>query len=186
MNKIGQTRPQSSKRPKLTRQQTYNELQEVEGNIGACCILFFVVPSIAAIAIASQYNQETSVCSNNDITYSIEPDMFLFIGAGLQLFYAFIYALFLFIYCKDYQMFSDEKMNMLKIASRTATTICCVFYLIWSAIGLNIYDKQMNESCKNESIGVNWSYVVIVVHYTIFINCIGYFDYLCCIVLCYV
>lgn len=101
-------------------------------------VLFFLLPSIAAIIVAIGYDRETSPCNDNTIAYTVALDTYLYIGGGYQ-----IGITLLGLVCN----FLSDQVFRLQIGGG-------VILFIWIIIGLNIYTYQMSGLCKSTPIAM--------------------------------
>eukprot|EP01084_Bolivina_argentea_P073550 133460_1 len=141
--------------------------QEIGG--GYACIL--LPAAIAAVVVASQYNEDESVC-NDGTQYTMDLQFFLYLVGYMQIGYG---ALHLCVTCCSQSCSEENKQSLLRLVRAPDCLLLC-FYLAMGGIGFYMYDNQMSDACKEEGIAIMifaWS----IVQYAL----IGL---ACCCVLC--
>ena len=123
-----------------------------------CCSFLLLPSAIAAVIIASQYDdQSTPSCHNDNTNYLIDLPLFLYIGGYIQIGFC---ALRLLINCCSYGCDKKEKTECRKCIDCPGCLIG-IFNLIWAGIGFYIY-STMNKQCQQTSIGImilSWSII---------------------------
>eukprot|EP01083_Nonionella_stella_P269772 913051_1 len=113
------------------RPMTFHAVNHANKLIEYCCIALFLLPSIVGVAIASQYNAETSVC-NDGTKYTVDLDLFLYVGGGSQI---FIFVLNITCDCICSLMCHSTKPQIHSLGT---------FIFVWIIIGLVIYCDQIS------------------------------------------
>ena len=149
----------------LHREKSVEQIKDKQTEIGACWSCCLLPVAIAAVIIGSQFDISTSECGN----FSIDLDMFLYIGGGTQIGFTFLY--FCGLCCK----------NQCCIACMNGWSCCFILcYLIWAGIGFYIYNHEMTTQCRSEPIAamlLAWS----IIQYLLLIIIIGgSMIYVCC------
>ena len=111
----------------------------VEHTVEYIVTILFLLPSIIGIVIAALYDEKSSPCNDPDgTTFTIDLDLFLYIGCGVQI--------------------ATTLCNCIcNIISSNSSRIQCgagTILFVWIIIGLNMYNLQMTNECKNTPIGL--------------------------------
>eukprot|EP01083_Nonionella_stella_P173589 599300_1 len=126
----------------------------------SCGILASVVlslPAIAALIVAKE--GDFTMCYEDDSTpYLIHLSVWLYVVGGIPIIIRSLYIIFNIIYCFNTNSDMNE-MFLRRCFSGNINSIircnCCVFvfYLVWIAIGMYMYDNQMSPECKSSLVG---------------------------------
>lgn len=136
--------------PLLSRQKTIQKIKDnpVETNAASTGLIFccnFPIGT-AAVIIAFQYGSTSNACAEKE--YLIDLFSYLYVVGCIQIIQVGIFSL---NSCLHSHMSLQLQLDILKLMM-IGSIILNVFYIIWAAIGLYIYDVQMSESCQNEPI----------------------------------
>jgi hypothetical protein len=143
--------------PGLARQRSVEYAKKNNHVSNTICGIVFMAPSIAGLVIASNYDSATNVC-NDGTKYSVDLDMFLYVGGGLQLGVFFLNCMLILctrILCSDY---------MDAVAQNKLSSLPGFFLLAWAIIGLVMYANQMSAACQDTQIGTMifaWSLIIV-------------------------
>lgn len=125
-----------------------------------CCMVLPV--AISCLVIGNEYANDT-VCTDGD--FSVDLDTFLIVAGVSQL--AAIALLFcLRICCSEGMCEYDEDEYAFKCnVSLCIFSFWFLFDIIWAVVGMVIYCNEMNDDCRDESIGImilSWSIIQFV------------------------
>eukprot|EP01083_Nonionella_stella_P136171 414205_1 len=142
--------------------------------VATCLLLIVSAPAIAAVIIASGYNQASSAC-NDGTDYLIDPQTYLYVAGGVQLGMS---ALFFMTQIIAFLCFSESTWIKIKICLSGRICKCIsacypIWHLVWAGIGIYIYVAQMSDECQQEDIGI-----------MILAWCIIQWTGICCITCC--
>lgn len=157
-----------AERPRLSRQQSLQRVQENQDNVGGCVSFCYLPAAIAGLVIASQYDKETSPC-NDGPKYYVDLVTFLYVAGGIQCGYSALYFLGLCL----------QKESCMKSLNQIYSCIG-IFFFAWSVVGLVIYDQQMSKECQNEPIGkmiLSWCVIQLALGFAV---CCCVFALICC------
>lgn len=116
-------------------------------NTQICTGLIMIIPAIAALVIASQYDETESVC-NNDTIYSVDLRIYLYCSGGISIGY---FCLILIAGCYEY--FHPKIKNRGLICIGYIGCVLTIFHLLWAILGISIYAAQMSMECQQQDIG---------------------------------
>eukprot|EP01084_Bolivina_argentea_P298348 514117_1 len=124
--------------------------------------VIFLAPAIPAIITAAYYNDDTSPC-NDGTDYTVDLQIFLYVGGGVQLGLGAIWSLKT---SYEYVTFEHSIANNLLHSEVEAADASCqcswqkagtggivLFWLTWIIIGFIMYVNQMSEDCQDAPIG---------------------------------
>eukprot|EP01083_Nonionella_stella_P101267 286862_1 len=155
---------------------TGDRIQERQALILTVCMLIMLAPAIAALVIASEHDNETSLC-NDGTKYTIDLRAFLYCGGGVQLCYSGINLL---IQC--FTMITGRKALCVWYRNRSKCLGICVsvFILIWAAIGLQMWNNEMSIDCQTEAIGT------MILIWSVYVYCLiaSVCGVVCCVGVC--
>ena len=123
-----------------------------------CFNIIWLVPSIIAMINGLNYDESNSECAvstEDDGTYTIDLDLFAIIAGAVVIGW---FVLFLCgcmipaLFCWDKIVEPTECTNKVDQGMQMAFWFTLLFLFIWAIFGF-IIRGEMNELCKNESIG---------------------------------
>ena len=123
--------------------------------IATYLLLIASAPAIAAVIIASQYDENNNSC-NDGTKYLIHPQTYLYVAGGVQLAMSIIYfftQIVAFV-CFSPAIWESIKFFMSQGLCRLISSCYPLWHLIWACIGIYIYIAEMSENCQNEDIGI--------------------------------
>eukprot|EP01084_Bolivina_argentea_P222037 375926_1 len=134
----------------LTRQDSLQTFQNPQNQKQAqnSCFCLALAPAIAAVVIASQYNED-SPCALDE--YTIDLQLFLNIAGYLTIAWAGVV-----ICCECVMIAIDSTEGKLK-ANQCLSFPACMFLLFnlaWAGVGLYMYEEEMSPNCQEESIAI--------------------------------
>jgi len=137
--------------PLLVRQQSQAGMEELRNRsiwMIACIGCIMLAPGISCLVIATDYSDGTA-CTGS---YTVDLVTFLEVAGGLQVAIGG-----LAIFCMLYSLMAEVPMG-----AAQCNGCIWLFYLIWAAIGLSMYCKEMSSACKSDPVGemvLAWSVI---------------------------
>eukprot|EP01084_Bolivina_argentea_P158735 276508_1 len=137
--------------PLLRRQTTLLHFQTHHSKVTDACILFWLFPSVAALAIGYTYDASTSPCeiSKDGTNYIIDLREFLLCAGGIHLAHFILHTT---IKCLLSLLDKHETRNKYKAGTSGVIVIFLLFDCVWSIIGLVMYSTEMSNDCQNEDV----------------------------------
>ena len=139
--------------PLIYNKQQSNQahVQDRSTPLSQCLSLFNFAPAVAALDIGL-----TSSCSDtNGKNYilNIDPSVFLEIAGGIGI--AWFCWVFMIICCSCVCCSTQprQRYKFIRFCVSRITLPMIIFYIVWTGIGLYIYEEEIPSTCKAEDIG---------------------------------
>ena len=99
-----------------------------------------LLPAISSLLITSNYSAEDCSCTRS---YSIDLNKFLTVAGGFQLGYEILSLSCIFFWTWYVDKYQDPRV----LAIRCGCAGLC--YLLWAAIGMYMWDQEMDSACRS-------------------------------------
>merc|ERR1719203_1827859 len=132
----------------LTRQESMLAVQQNQYPLQIVCTLCLTMsPAIAALVIASEYDEESNACAADNFT--IDLVTFLNVAGGIGVGGG---SLAICVACIAMVVDQEMAASFAKLLKGINSPMG-FFLLIWAGYGLDMYIEQMSDACQEEDIG---------------------------------
>ena len=159
--------------PLLRKQSTLATVGENHHHGVNVLAVIWLAPAIAALVIASEYNESVSPCRFGSYTVGLRE--FLLYAGGIHLGHFILHtcsSICSICFCND----NDDYRDKHKSHGSGFACLIGLFDIVWAIIGCHMYSQQMDYQCQQTDIAkmiLAWSIIKL-----------GLFGFACCCMSC--